>query len=88
MLLQFRLKFALITAVTPTQAVDFFETRGKLARICNVTEAAVSHWMKQGWLPYDKQCLVQVESERSTKKGRLVASWQDVPAEKRPKQAA
>ena len=72
----------------PSQAVDFFGDRGQLALICNVTPTAIHHWVKQGWMPYDKQCLVQVESERSVKKGRLVASWQDVPEEKRPKKAA
>ena len=72
----------------PSQAVDFFGDRTELARICNVTATAVHHWIKQGWMPYDKQCLVQVESERSTKNGRLVASWHDVPEEKRPKRAA
>lgn len=76
-----------IRSVTPNQAINFFGDRNELAKICNVTPTAVHHWVKQGWMPYDKQCLVQVESERSSKKGRLVASWMDVPSEKRRKAA-
>lgn len=78
-------KYGSLTVMVPQQAVAFFGSRGELAKVCDVTETAVGYWVKQGWIPYDKQCLIQVEAERAPRKGktRLVASWHDVPGEKR-----
>lgn len=73
--------------MTPIQAISFFEGRAGLASVCKVTETAVHYWVRQGFIPYDKQCLIQVEAERLPRrksKGRLQASWHDIPAEKRP----
>lgn len=72
-------------SMVPQQAIDYFGSRGELAQVCAVTETAVGYWVKQGWIPYDKQCQIQVESERAPKKGkkRIVASWHDIPADKR-----
>lgn len=74
--------------MTPQQAIDFFGTRGKLADFLGVTETAVGHWVKQGWIYYDRQCQIQVESKRLPLKERagkepLIASWDDIPEDKR-----
>jgi len=68
--------------MTPSQPIDYFGSRNEVARICNVTKTAVYYWVKQGWIPYDKQCQIQVEAERLPKKKgkRLpVASKYDIP---------
>lgn len=68
--------------VTPEQAIEFFGSRSDVADVCAVTPTAVYHWVSQGWIPYDKQCLLQVEAERApTKRGRrrIVASRHDIP---------
>lgn len=58
--------------MTPEQAIDYYHGRGALAKACEVTEAAVYLWVKQGAIPYDRQCQIQVET-----KGALVASKED-----------
>lgn len=70
----------------PQQAIDFFDGRGVLAKALGVTDTAVGQWVRQGWIAYDRQCQIQVESEKPEHaKGRapLVASWDDVPEERR-----
>lgn len=71
--------------MTPQQAIDYFGSRAEVARVCGITETAVGYWVKQGWIHYDKQCLLQVEAERNPRKGkrRIVASESDIPEEKR-----
>lgn len=77
-------KVCFTLGVIPSQAIDYFGTRADVSAVCQVTETAVYHWVKQGWIPYDKQCLLQVESERNPKKGkrRIVASRSDIPQER------
>jgi hypothetical protein len=72
--------------MTPTQAIEYFGSRTAVAEICNISETAVGYWVKQGWIHYDKQCLLEVEARRAPRKGKLrpVASWLDVPEERRP----
>lgn len=69
----------------PQQAIDFFGTRTKLATALGVTDTAVGQWVKQGWIYYERQCQIQVESEKLPLEGKepLVASWDDIPEEKR-----
>lgn len=67
--------------MTPEQAIDHFKTRGALAKACEVTETAVYLWLKQGAIPYDRQCQIQVETN-----GALLASKED--AESRERAAA
>lgn len=72
----------------PQQAIDFFGNRGVLAGALGVTETAVGQWVRQGWIPYDRQCHIQIESKRLPAKERagkepLIASWDDVPEDKR-----
>lgn len=72
----------------PQEALAFFGMRTKIAEICNITPTAVGHWFKQGWIHYDKQCVLEVESLKIPRKDRagrvpLVASWDDVPEDKR-----
>ncbi len=68
----------------PQQAIDQFGGRGALAGVLGVSEAAVHLWVKQGWIPYDRQCHIQVESARAGHPiPGLQASWDDVPDEKR-----
>lgn len=75
-------KVCFTLCVTPSQAIDYFGTRTDVATVADVTETAVYHWVKQGWIPYDKQCLLQIESERKPMNGkrRIVAKRHDIPA--------
>ena len=69
--------------MTPTQALDFFGSRRELAEVCEVTVTAVHHWVRKGWIPYDKQCLIQLEAQRKKNaKGVPMARRQDVPERK------
>lgn len=71
--------------MTPQQAIDYYGSRRALADTCDVTEAAIYLWVKQGFIPYDKQCQIQVDTQRSASgKKPLTASWYDVPEERRP----
>lgn len=67
----------------PQEIVDYLEKRGLsrryLADKLGVTEQAISFWLKQGWITYERQCHVQLELPRSG----LVARWEDVPEDKR-----
>ena len=58
--------------MTPEQAIDHYRGRGGLAKACDVSEAAIYLWVKQGAIPYDRQCQIQVET-----KGKLLASKED-----------
>lgn len=60
----------------------------KLATTLGVTDTAIGQWVKQGWIYYDRQCQIQVESEKLPAEERagkepLVASWDDIPEERR-----
>jgi hypothetical protein len=71
--------------MTPQQAIDYYGSRGALAKTCDVTDAAIYLWVKQGFIPYDKQCQIQVDTQRAAGgKKPLSASWYDVPEERRP----
>lgn len=64
----------------PDEAIEFFGSRNALAEVCDVSPTAVHHWVRKGWIPYDKQCLIQLEAGRvRTKKRRPVASKKDIP---------
>lgn len=67
--------------MTPAEAIEYFGDRRAVAQVCKISEQAVSKWRRLGFIPYDKQCLLQVESERAPRKRRkrLVASWHDIP---------
>lgn len=72
----------------PHQAIDFFGGRGQLASALGVTDTAIGQWVRQGWIYYDRQCQIQVESERLPAEQRagkepLVASQEDIPEDKR-----
>ena len=71
-------KHAYYFVVTNDQVLSAFGSRAAVAEACDVTKAAVSLWFKRGGIPYDKQCLLQVESERRKLK-RLVARWEHDP---------
>jgi hypothetical protein len=58
--------------MTPEQAIDHYGSRGALAKACDVSEAAIYLWVKQGAIPYDRQCQIQVDT-----KDALRASKQD-----------
>jgi len=58
--------------MTPAQAIEYYCSRGALAKACGVTEAAVYLWVKRGAIPYDRQCQIQVDSG-----GALLASKTD-----------
>jgi hypothetical protein len=58
--------------MTPDQAIEHYRSRGALAKACEVSEAAIYLWVKQGAIPYDRQCQIQVET-----KGVLLASKED-----------
>lgn len=68
--------------MTPTEAIDFFGSRTELAAVCDVSQTAVHHWVRKGWIPYDKQCLIQLEAEKLKRRrgrGVPVASRSDIP---------
>lgn len=70
----------------PQEPIDFFGGRLALGKVLGVTDTAVGYWVKQGWIPYDRQCQIQVESQKPEHaKGRepLVASQEDVPHDRR-----
>ena len=63
----------------PQQAVDHYGSRQALATRCGVTPTSIWLWLKQGWIPYDKQTFLEHDSQ-----GVLKADWMDLPTEKRP----
>ena len=73
--------------MTPQQLVAHLEKRRiprKLfATRLGVTEQAISYWLQQGWIAFERQCHIEVELG-----GALKASWGHVPAEKRPSERA
>lgn len=64
--------------MTNDQALAAFGSREGIANACDVTPTAVHYWIKKGGIPYDKQCLLQVEAERR-KLRRIIARKQDDP---------
>jgi hypothetical protein len=64
----------------PSDPVRFFGSVRAVADICDVTAAAVYKWLRQGAIPYDKQCLIQLEAAKvKGKRGYPVASKKDAP---------
>lgn len=61
------------SSMYPLQAAEFFGSRKALAEVCGVSQTAVYHWFKQGSIPFDKQCLIQIEADRAGRKHRLIA---------------
>lgn len=64
--------------MTNEQALAAFGSQGAIADVCGITTTAVYYWFKNGGIPYDKQCLLQVEAERR-KLRRLIASRKHDP---------
>ena len=68
--------------MTPQQAVAFFRSRSALAKACKVTLAAVYNWHQRGWIPFDRQCEIQLaaqaEAVRRRRKTFPLASREDV----------
>lgn len=58
--------------MTLDQAIDFFGSRSQVAGVCEVTPTAIYHWDRQGWIPYDKQCLLELEARRAKKRGKRI----------------
>ena len=58
--------------MTPEQAVEHYGSQANLARAVQLTDAAVYIWVKQGFIPYDRQCQIQIDSG-----GALVARRED-----------
>lgn len=46
----------------PSEVVKFYGSQAEAARRLEVTDTAVGHWLRQGWMPYDRQCQAQVDS--------------------------
>ncbi len=69
--------------MTPPQIVEFIESSGMdratFAKRLRVTQAAISFWLQQGWLTFERQAHIQLEFPGSG----LRAEWKDVPASKR-----
>lgn len=57
--------------MTPQQPIKVFGSKDKVAEICDITPTGVSMWAKRGGIPYDKQCLLEVEARRRGKRGLL-----------------
>ena len=60
--MHFSNKYDSIHEMTPNQAIKFHGSRAALASVCDVTVQAVYRWVRFGAIPYDKQCLIQVEA--------------------------
>lgn len=73
--------------MTPQQLVDHLDahdiSRSEFAAKLGVTPALISFWAREGWIVYERQCQIQLEL-----KGKLRASWDDVPLAKRPEPRA
>lgn len=71
----------------PQELVDYLEdkniSRRHFADRLGVTEQAIGFWLRQGWITYERQCHIQLELPRSG----LRASWDNVPAARRPVEA-
>lgn len=68
--------------MTPAEALSHFKTQAEIARAMAVTDAAVYLWVKNGCIPYDKQCQMQVATG-----GVLVARREDAERPQREKAA-
>lgn len=64
--------------MTNDQAMAAFGGLQAVASACDVTPTAVYYWIKNGGIPYDKQCLLQVEAERR-KLRRIIARKEHDP---------
>lgn len=73
-----------LALMTPHQLAKYLDKAGihrkDFADRLGVTEAAISFWLRQGWMTYERQCSVQLELPASG----LRASWNDVPKIRRP----
>jgi len=65
--------------MTPEQLIRHYGSRPDVAAKAQVSETAVGLWVKQGWIPFDKQEFFEHDSA-----GVLKANWMDLPAKKRP----
>lgn len=64
----------------PVEVVNFFGGAVAVAEICDVSPAAVYKWVRQGGIPFDKQCQIQLEAAKVPgRKRRLVANKADAP---------
>jgi hypothetical protein len=63
----------------PSDPIRFFGSATAVARLCEVSTAAVSNWGRRGWIPYDKQCLLELEASRVGKKRYPKANRGHVP---------
>jgi hypothetical protein len=63
----------------PSDPVQFFGSATAVARLCEVSTSAISNWRRRGWIPYDKQCLLELEASKRGKKRYPKASRFDVP---------
>lgn len=61
-----------IIPMTPAEALSHFKTQAEIARVMAVTDAAVHLWVKNGRIPFDKQCQMQVATG-----GALIARRED-----------
>jgi hypothetical protein len=70
--------------MTPQEVVDYLDKRGierkDFAARLGITDAAIFFWLKKRFIPFDRQCHIQVELRGSG----LRADWDDVPEDKRP----
>lgn len=64
--------------MTNEQAITVFGSQQAIAEVCDVTPMAVYYWIKKGGIPYDKQCLLEVEAGRR-KLRRIIARKEHDP---------
>lgn len=69
--------------MTPQQLINHLVKRDiprkTFAEQLGVTEQAISFWIQQGWISYERQCHIELELH-----GALKANWHHVPSDKRP----
>lgn len=44
------------------EALAHYGSQAAIARACEISDAAVHQWFKQGFIPYPRQCELQIES--------------------------
>lgn len=67
----------------PSDPISFFGGVTAVAEVVGVTTAAVCNWVRRGWIPYDKQCLLELEAAKSGKKRYPKARREDVTQDSR-----
>lgn len=56
----------------PLEAVEYYGSQAAMARRLDVSDSAVGQWVRQGFIPFDRQCQIQIDSA-----GAVLANKED-----------